>query len=131
MPVVSHFIGAVIDCPDPRKLAAFYQALTGWAVIYEDDDEAVAIGPDADDPSRPGIGFQRVEGYTAPLWPGQEVPQQAHLDFFADDDLDTAEAAALVLGATTAAHQPQPDRWRVMLDPAGHPFCLCVSPEQS
>lgn len=32
--------------------------------------------------------------------------------------------AALRLGARRAAEQPDPDRWRVMLDPAGHPFCL-------
>lgn len=131
MPVVSQFIAAVIDCPEPRKLAAFYQALTGWAVTYENDDEVVAIGPAGGDGAHPDISFQRVDGYTAPTWPGQQVPQQFHLDFYTDDDLDTAEAAALVLGATTAPHQPRPDRWRVMLDPAGHPFCLCLSPDES
>jgi hypothetical protein len=34
----------------------------------------------------------------------------------------TAEAERL--GARPAATQPAPDRWRVMFDPAGHPFCL-------
>ncbi|MGA9311577.1 MAG: VOC family protein [Pseudonocardiaceae bacterium] len=34
----------------------------------------------------------------------------------------TAEVVAL--GATSAEHQPRPGRWRVMLDPAGYPFCL-------
>jgi hypothetical protein len=46
-----------------------------------------------------------------------------HLDL-AVDDLDEAEAEALRLGAHRAAEQPAPDRWRVLLDPAGHPFCL-------
>jgi len=46
-----------------------------------------------------------------------------HLDL-AVDDLDQAEAEALRLGARPAAEQPAPDRWRVLLDPAGHPFCL-------
>ena len=32
---------------------------------------------------------------------------------------------ALGKGATLAEHQPQDDV-RVMLDPAGHPFCLCM-----
>jgi hypothetical protein len=27
-------------------------------------------------------------------------------------------------GARVADHQPQPERLLVMLDPAGHPFCL-------
>jgi hypothetical protein len=130
MPVVSQFIGAVIDCPEPRQLAAFYQALTGWAVTYENDDEIVALGPTSDDYTHPGISFQRVGDYTAPDWPGQELPQQFHLDFYTDDELDIAEAAALVLGATKAAHQPQPELWRVMLDPVGHPFCLCLNPDR-
>jgi Glyoxalase-like domain len=38
------------------------------------------------------------------------------------DDLDRAEA--LRLGARRAIEQRAPDRWRVLLDPAGHPFCL-------
>jgi hypothetical protein len=130
MPVVSQHIATVIDCPDPRRLAAFYQALTGWAVTYENDDEVVAIGPPGADRGHPDLSFQRVEGYAAPDWPGQDRPQQFHLDFYTDDDLDTAEAAAQVLGATPAEHQPQPERWRVMLDPAGHPFCLCLSPDE-
>jgi len=32
-------------------------------------------------------------------------------------------AHAVSVGAEVAAHQPQ-DTARVMLDPAGHPFCL-------
>ncbi|MGB8997061.1 MAG: VOC family protein [Pseudonocardiaceae bacterium] len=37
----------------------------------------------------------------------------------------TAEGAeALWLGARRAPEQPAPDRWRVLLDPAGHPFCV-------
>jgi predicted enzyme related to lactoylglutathione lyase len=124
VPIVSKLIATTIDCPEPRKLAAFYQALTGWETTYEDDEYA-AVAPKGD--AHPGINFQRVEGYTAPAWPDQAHPQQFHLDFYAEADLDTAEAAALVLGATLAEHQPQPDRWRILLDPAGHPFCLCAS----
>jgi len=34
------------------------------------------------------------------------------------------------LGATTAGHQPMPRAWRVLIDPAGHPFCLTtVTPD--
>jgi Glyoxalase-like domain len=47
-----------------------------------------------------------------------------HLDIIVDD-LDAAEAAVLDLGATKHAHQPG-TTCRVFLDPAGHPFCLCV-----
>ena len=70
------------------------------------------------------ITFQQVEDYTPPRWPGQQVPQQMHLDVIVDD-LDAAEAAVLDLGAAKHEHQPGTS-FRVFLDPAGHPFCLCV-----
>jgi hypothetical protein len=42
-----------------------------------------------------------------------------HFDFQVGD-LESAVA----LGATVAQHQPR-QNVRVLLDPAGHPFCLC------
>ncbi|WP_374206731.1 VOC family protein [Streptomyces noursei] len=71
----------------------------------------------------PALGFQRVDDYRAPRWPDQTVPQQVHGDFEVDD-LDEAEADLLELGAGKTAHQPNEGRWRVLTDPAGHPFCL-------
>ena len=114
--------GVMLDCPDARQLAEFYGALTGWGVAGADEEGAWAyLTP-------PGteimIGFQRVEGYQPPRWPDQDVPQQFHLDFRVAD-LDASVALAERLGATQAQFQPGGDRWRVLLDPAGHPFCLC------
>jgi len=60
---------------------------------------------------------------SAPQWPDGETSQQVHIDFSVED-LDAGDAAAIALGARKADGQPIPDRWRVMLDPAGHPFCL-------
>ncbi|MEU5675051.1 VOC family protein [Micromonospora sp. NPDC047762] len=40
------------------------------------------------------------------------------------DDLDDAEARAIELGAVKEEQQPAPERFRVLRDPAGHPFCL-------
>ncbi len=45
-----------------------------------------------------------------------------HLDFEVVN-LEAAVAHALELGAEEAAFQPQ-ENVRVLLDPAGHPFCL-------
>jgi hypothetical protein len=39
-------------------------------------------------------------------------------------DLDTEESRILALGATKAEVQPNPESWRVLIDPAGHPFCI-------
>jgi len=52
-----------------------------------------------------------------------KAPQMMlHLDI-AVEDLLAGVAWALHAGATLADHQPQ-DHVRVLLDPAGHPFCL-------
>ena len=110
----------VIDCPDPGALATFYGTLLDWKVEKSDDDWA-----DIRADYGQTIGFQQVRDYRAPRWPGQELPQQTHLDVMVDD-LDEAEAAVLELGATKAEHQPG-QTFRVFLDPAGHPFCLCIS----
>lgn len=45
-----------------------------------------------------------------------------HLDI-AVENLEVGVEWALEVGATLAAHQPQ-EGVRVMLDPAGHLFCL-------
>ena len=48
------------------------------------------------------------------------------------DDLEAAVAVALTAGGSEVANQPpdrDPLRLRVMLDPAGHPFCLFVEGE--
>jgi predicted enzyme related to lactoylglutathione lyase len=109
----------VLDCPDPKALAEFYAAILDWEVVPQDDEwwmirsEAGSL-----------LGFQKVGNFMPPHWPGQEVPQQMHIDVDVDD-LDAAEAAILKLGASKHAHQPG-TTFRVFLDPAGHPFCLCL-----
>ena len=47
-----------------------------------------------------------------------------HFDFQVAD-LDLAVAEAVALGATVADDQPN-EHVRVLLDPAGHPFCVCL-----
>lgn len=115
---IARFPSLVIDCPDPGTLATFYGAMldwkvdisSGWAEVRADYGQC--------------ISFQQVQDYTPPAWPTQDIPQQMHLDVIVDD-LDAAEAAVLELGATKHEHQPGTS-FRVFLDPAGHPFCLCT-----
>ncbi len=73
------------------------------------------------------LAFQLVDEFAAPTWPNGERPQQFRLDVTVDD-VDAVEPRALALGATK--HEVQPgqaggDSFRVYLDPAGHPCCLC------
>ncbi|MEU5045376.1 VOC family protein [Streptomyces griseorubiginosus] len=70
------------------------------------------------------IGFQRVDGYRAPQWPEQTVPQQLHMCFKVKQELDQVEARLLELGAGRPDHQPHGDKARVLTDPVGHPFCI-------
>ncbi|NUR05983.1 MAG: VOC family protein [Nocardioidaceae bacterium] len=116
---IARFPVVVLDCPDPRTLADFYSALLGWKIERSDDDWC-SIRADYGD----SLAFQRVDSYAAPQWPSQSIPQQMHIDVDVDD-LDRAEAAVLQLGASKHDHQPG-TTFRVFLDPAGHPFCLCT-----
>lgn len=108
----------VLDCPDPKALADFYGAMLDWE-IHQDSEGWAWV----QDENGHGLQFQRVDGYTPPQWPGQDVPQQLHIDVDVDD-LDEAERGVLALGAIKHSHQPG-KTFRVFLDPAGHPFCLC------
>ena len=105
-----------IDCADPKALAAFYRELLGWEVVY-DSDEAVMLSSG----EGAALGFGRVDDYQPPQWPDPGA-KQFHLDLDTAD-IPAAEARAVELGASVPEFQPG-DTWRVLLDPAGHPFCL-------
>ena len=113
----------VLDCPNPRQLATFYEDLLGLSRV-EDSDAWVTLG-DATQPPR--IAFQQVAGYRAPDWDASTIPQQMHIDVLVQD-LDVAETAVLDLGAILLDGSDKPIGYRVFADPAGHPFCL-VTPE--
>jgi catechol 2,3-dioxygenase-like lactoylglutathione lyase family enzyme len=119
MPPLMKLTAITLDCSDPEALAAFYQQATGLDLHPRSHGDFAGLTRE----DGLFIGFQRVDHYEAPRWPDQKVPQQIHLDF-AVDDLDEAEALLLELGATKPEYQPGGDRWRVLSDPAGHPFCL-------
>jgi catechol 2,3-dioxygenase-like lactoylglutathione lyase family enzyme len=112
--------GVVLEAPDPPALARFYSDLLGWEIAKEDSGWAAIAPPEGVS----YLAFQFSEGYVPPVWPAQEGAQRItmHLDFEVVD-LPAAVAHARELGAREAGHQPQ-DNVRVMLDPAGHPFCL-------
>ncbi|MEV0158458.1 hypothetical protein B0I32_10111 [Nonomuraea fuscirosea] len=118
---IAEFRTVVVDCPDPRALAEFYATLLGWPVTSVEDDWVVVS--DGGPPKR--LAFQLASDHQPPAWPDPDRPQQFHLDVTVDD-LDEAEAQVIKIGATKHAHQPsEDDDFRVFLDPAGHPFCLC------
>lgn len=111
----------VLDCPNPRALGEFYQGVLGGELDADVEDWVVRTI------NGMRVAFQLAEDFAPRTWPTGERPQQFHLDFTVED-VDAAEEQVLALGATKHAVQPgedSGDRFRVYLDPAGHPFCLC------
>jgi catechol 2,3-dioxygenase-like lactoylglutathione lyase family enzyme len=114
-----------LDCPEPRRLAAFYRSLTGGTLDRPDPRWALGDAyATLHLPSGLVLAFQRVDGYRAPHWPDAARPQQLHLDFGVGD-LAVAHRQALAHGAVLLDDGPENGGvWRVYADPAGHPFCL-------
>lgn len=114
------WVGVVLGAPDARALAGFYRDLLGWPLATDEPDWCtMQLG---DLPAN--LAFQTEEHHVPPVWPPESGAQQMqlHLDI-AVQDLAAATEDAVALGARLAAYQPQDDV-RVLLDPAGHPFCL-------
>jgi len=108
-----------VDCLDPRPMIDFYAQAFSAKTSHEDDTGAWIHLDDG-----PLILIRRVEDYRPPTWPDQDVPIQFHLELWIDD-LDEAEERLQALGAVTCDFQPHRDQGNVvMLDPAGHPFCI-------
>ncbi len=110
----------MLEAPDASSLAQFYARMLGWAIVREEPGFATIAPPD----TISYLSFNTSAEYVRPVWPPADGRQQMmmHIDV-AVDDLDAAVADAVEMGATPATFQPQDDV-RVLLDPAGHPFCL-------
>lgn len=105
-----------IDCHDHRGLAAFYIALLGGKQMWSTDTATgVRCGNYV-------LIMQQVDDYEPPRWPGSSI---VHVDLNVNSAADIHECTehAVALGARVADTQPDP-RWVVLLDPAGHPFCI-------
>ena len=108
----ARLVGISLDCADPQQLADFYRELLGGRQLWAKD---VSVGIEV-----PGavLVAQQVDGYVPPVWPGTSI---VHLDLTADDLGVAAEQVVELGGSLPEQRDP---RWRVLLDPAGHPFCL-------
>jgi len=114
----------MLDCKAPSELAEFYAALIKWEVVFANEEYAVIYPPGVSRGAYPSISFQRNLEYKPPVWPDEPDAQRqmAHIDF-AVNDLEKAVKHAIDCGATIANEQFS-ENWKVMIDPAGHPFCL-------
>ncbi|MDD2361852.1 MAG: VOC family protein [Oscillospiraceae bacterium] len=108
-----------IDCPDTKILREFYAGLTNWdqefhwtALVSENGMNVHFMQSDFD--------------YIPPVWPEEPGKQQKQMHFnFQVSDLPSAVEETIKLGATKSATQYGGEHFVTMLDPVGHPFCLC------
>jgi catechol 2,3-dioxygenase-like lactoylglutathione lyase family enzyme len=107
-----------LDCADVAAETAFWAGLLGWEVAHQQEEYAMLAGPG----DAPALGLGLVADHHPPSWPDEGGRKQFHFDL-ACDDVAAAEEQALALGASLADPQPG-ETWRVLLSPAGHPFCL-------
>ncbi len=111
----------MIDCDNETKLCDFYHRLTGWEKIRLYDRPGIR--------SKLGVVFLFIQesDYLPPVWPEQSGLQQKQMHFdFQVADVEAAAAYAETIGAVRASSQFGGSFWVTMIDPAGHPFCLCA-----
>lgn len=119
-----------IDGADADALGAFYSQLLGWEIAARDGEGWLQLRNPA---GGIGLNIQAEVAFEPPIWPEQPGRQakMMHLEVLVDD-LESAVGLVLDCGGTEASHQPvdrDRSRLRIMLDPAGHPFCLFVDGE--
>lgn len=119
-----------VDCYDAEALGAFYSELFGWDITRRDGSGWLQLGNPQGGIS---LNIQADSTYEPPVWPEQpgRPAKMIHFEVLVDN-IDSAVEVVLAAGGTETENQPadrDPDRLRVMLDPAGHPFCLFVDGE--
>ena len=131
----------VLDATDARAVAEFYRELLGFQ--YRPGDERPPAGqpdPQGEDwlvlRDRTGevrLAIQPVAELPVSTWPDARVPQQLHLDLTVANvnELTVQRDRALSLGAKVLQDRSwdESEPLYVFADPAGHPFCIFVSPD--
>ncbi len=130
MQSVAKWVRVTLDCQDAEAVAGFYAELFGWQITARDGRGWIQL---SDPAGGVGLNVQADPDYVPPTWP--ETPtgngKMMHFEVLVHD-LPRAVDAVLLAGGSEARFQPPDrdgDRLRVMLDPAGHPFCLFVEGE--
>ena len=110
----------MVDCRDALKMQRFYGELLGWEMCELFSKPAVKS------PEGTVFLFAEEECYARPVWPAEDGKQQKQMHFdFQAVDVEKAAAKAERLGAVKTEKQFGGEDFVTMLDPAGHPFCIC------
>ncbi|MCL2342624.1 MAG: VOC family protein [Firmicutes bacterium] len=112
----------MIDCANAGRARDFYASLTGYETTVSYGCPALKT-----DNGLIILFAETAIPYVPPVWPEEPGEQQKQMHFnFQVDDLPSAVEEALRLGAAKAAAQFGGAHFVTMLDPEGHPFCLCA-----
>jgi predicted enzyme related to lactoylglutathione lyase len=106
----------VVDALDPLRLAEFWSAATGWAIVGTTERTASLRSPTA---RGPWLEFVRDEH-------PHEVKNRVHLDVapLSTDDHWAEVTRLLELGARKTDIGQGSVPWQVMADPEGNEFCV-------
>lgn len=116
----------MIDCQDDLLLCSFYERLLGWQRNELFGCPALTSETDT------VFLFMLEKDYLPPVWPEEPGCQQKQMHFdFQVPNVAEAVAYAESIGAKRAPIQYGGEDFVTMLDPDGHPFCLCFSGNQS
>lgn len=126
----AQLVGVCIDCRDADELAHFYSGLLGWEIAATDGEDWRQLRSPS---GELGLNIQGEPDYEPPVWPESAGRQQKMLHLEIEvTDLEAAVRSVTGAGGSEAEHQPpdrDPSAIRIMLDPAGHPFCLFLAGE--
>jgi predicted enzyme related to lactoylglutathione lyase len=118
--VSSFIVNVTFDCADPRSLASFWAAVTGYELAEARDDFARLKAPDHRG-VRHLLFFRVAERKT--------TKNRTHVDL-ASRDAEAEITRLVALGASLVDGVPPKwrtgngTRWVVMQDPEGNEFCL-------
>ena len=115
-----HVVGNCYRSAGPRRLARFYSELLGWPIGHEEPGTAILAAPQGSI----YVVFQQATDTGSGLAAGRRAAAS-------DDALRLPGRRPRFRGrgggrarSDAGSAQPQ-ENVRVLLDPAGHPFCLC------
>lgn len=113
------WVALTIDCPDAEvreRMCHFYSEALGGEIVSGSVRARGWL-----------FIFEVIPDYKTPTWPVGETPKQMHFELMVED-LAVAVRTLQGIGATLAEYQrPEDGGLRVMLDPAGHPFCVATT----
>jgi predicted enzyme related to lactoylglutathione lyase len=117
----SALLNITFDCADPRTVATFWAAVTGWPVTEEPNPGSADCAVQPPEGGGPRLYFVSVPDSKA-------VKNRLHLDIVPADRTQDEEIARLGRLGARVVTDPRPELgWVVLADPEGNEFCVEIS----